>query len=430
LFESDSILSGLSVNEFNIGNVSEGGIASSVALSGHSPSELPFNSVEPNNVNHRDISSLTTQLSVPTFPPAKLFWHDIIRDVYKRACVVHCPRKPTIRLQWAAFEEEIGNLVGARQLIQHCIDWFPNLLDSKSQMIELERRCGNHDLVVKLLENYLKKPANTNEFSTLSIKYARFLYKEQGKPDKALAVLRKAVKKDKGNHLLYSYVFEICHERFPTDRKGAAAALELAIQAKEIMNEYKLQFIKKKCLFLQEHGDLAKYRDALDQLYEMQEIVAAEQAKANANAAEEKRAHSQPQPHPQVFHPPIWNPQEYVPISYEPVDDVGPQNQNSSSNQESEGPYKAVPPTEELWQNSSAYGYHNHPDSKLQDTLSHREYDTLVSRGYPDKRDPDKSSSSIPKGRKRRRRDVPVFIVPPKGPYLADYLAKARTTNN
>ena len=88
--------------------VSTGRSNGSVVLSGNSQqNELPPNSVE-HNSNRNDVSSLTSQLSVPTFPPAKYFWHDIIRDVYKRACMVHCPRKPTIRLQWAAFEEEIG----------------------------------------------------------------------------------------------------------------------------------------------------------------------------------------------------------------------------------------------------------------------------------------------------------------------------------
>ena len=66
------------------------------------------------------------------------------------------------------------------------------------------------------------------------------------------------MKKDKGNHLLYAYVFEICHERFPSDRKGAAAALELAIQNKDLQTEHKACFMRKKVLFLQEHGELSK----------------------------------------------------------------------------------------------------------------------------------------------------------------------------
>lgn len=36
-----------------------------------------------------------------------------VREVYKRACLVHCPTKPSIRLQWAAFEESRGETVPA-----------------------------------------------------------------------------------------------------------------------------------------------------------------------------------------------------------------------------------------------------------------------------------------------------------------------------
>ena len=33
---------------------------------------------------------------------------DAVREVYKRACLVHCPSKPNVRMQWAAFEESVG----------------------------------------------------------------------------------------------------------------------------------------------------------------------------------------------------------------------------------------------------------------------------------------------------------------------------------
>ena len=32
-----------------------------------------------------------------------------VRNVYKRACTVHLPKKPSIHLNWAAFEEKQGN---------------------------------------------------------------------------------------------------------------------------------------------------------------------------------------------------------------------------------------------------------------------------------------------------------------------------------
>jgi hypothetical protein len=85
-----------------------------------------------------------------------------------------------------------------------------------------------------------------------------FIIQELRKPDKALRILRNAIKKDKANPRLYSYVFEICYEKYPDDKRAAVAALELAIACKEFPDEQRLIFMKKKLLYLQEHGDIRK----------------------------------------------------------------------------------------------------------------------------------------------------------------------------
>ena len=36
---------------------------------------------------------------------------DIVRNIFKRACNIHLPRKATIHLEWAAFEERQGKLI-------------------------------------------------------------------------------------------------------------------------------------------------------------------------------------------------------------------------------------------------------------------------------------------------------------------------------
>ena len=36
---------------------------------------------------------------------------EAIREVYRRAVIIHCPTKALIKLQWAAFEEEQGNRI-------------------------------------------------------------------------------------------------------------------------------------------------------------------------------------------------------------------------------------------------------------------------------------------------------------------------------
>lgn len=40
---------------------------------------------------------------------------DGVRHVYKKACTIHLPKKPTIHLLWAAFEEQQGGVTQPRQ---------------------------------------------------------------------------------------------------------------------------------------------------------------------------------------------------------------------------------------------------------------------------------------------------------------------------
>lgn len=73
--------------------------------------ELPHKStfITENNIHSETPSAeVSSLLSVPTFPEACFRWQETVRDIYKRACIIHCAKKPIIRLQWAAYEEELG----------------------------------------------------------------------------------------------------------------------------------------------------------------------------------------------------------------------------------------------------------------------------------------------------------------------------------
>lgn len=61
-----------------------------------------------NDIHSKPSTELTSLLSVPVFPEAEFRWQETVRDIYKRACIIHCPKKPIVRLQWAAYEEELG----------------------------------------------------------------------------------------------------------------------------------------------------------------------------------------------------------------------------------------------------------------------------------------------------------------------------------
>lgn len=75
-------------------------------------------------------------------------------------------------------------------------------------------------------------------------------------PERALVVLRKALKKDRGNTLLYHHVFDICYQRQPIDIQGVLASTQLALAAKDLSLSDKSWFAYKRQEFLREHGSI------------------------------------------------------------------------------------------------------------------------------------------------------------------------------
>lgn len=136
-----------------------------------------------------------------------------VRDVYNRACLVHCQRKAMIRLRWAAFEEDSGDHEKAKEILMRLRDAYPLLLECRIQIIDIERRLGNLDRAEEEYKSLIKKvPKNRNSIRTwLSIKLARFQFKVKGQADKALATLRAALKKEKGmNGNTEHFVYDLC----------------------------------------------------------------------------------------------------------------------------------------------------------------------------------------------------------------------------
>ncbi len=193
---------------------------------------------------------------------------EAVRNVYKRACFVHCPNRAMIHLKFAAFEEEVGNLDGAREVLNKILAKYPLLIEASMQLIDIERRSGNTDKAVDLYRKLMKRiPANRKSIRTwVAMKLSRFQFKVCNEPDKALTTLRSALKKDRGDPRLYSQIIDICYQRTPVDIQGVTAAIELALLSTDLNSMQKLAFVKRKVEFMQEFGDVARYREANDQI--------------------------------------------------------------------------------------------------------------------------------------------------------------------
>ena len=204
-----------------------------------------------------------------------------VRDVYKRAALTHCTRKAVIRMKWAQFEENINNIAEARDILAQLVQKYPMLLEARMQQIDLERRQKNYVLAEQLYQKLMKQiPSKHEKYKNMktwiAMKYARFQFKTCGNADKALAALRSALKKERGNPKLYSQIIDICYQRTPIDVTGVTASIELALVSKDLSNMAKLEFVQRKVEFMQEFGDVGRYRDAWDQLKRFRHICSAD----------------------------------------------------------------------------------------------------------------------------------------------------------
>ena len=211
-----------------------------------------------------------------------------VREVYRRACLVHCTKKAMIKLRWASFEEDGGDMEKAKEILEELNNRYPLLLECCIQAIDMERRVGDLQAAEELYKKLIKKvPQNRKNIKTwLYMKQARFQFKVMGSPDQALNTLRKALMKERGDPRLYVQIIDVCYQRHPVDLNGVTAAIDLAINKSELENIQKMEFVKRKVEFMQEFGNIAKYREAAEQLREFKRLCA-DDIKAEARRRKE-----------------------------------------------------------------------------------------------------------------------------------------------
>lgn len=238
-----------------------------------------------------NISMAERVLRCPPLTPAWIkvgvSWEDV-RHTYRRGAWIHCPSKPRLLMQWAEFEETQGNLDTARELLSTVVAKHPTLLKARMQLIELERRAQSYQRVEELYAEASQVVTEPRLRSWLAIRYARFLFKILLEADRALVVLRKALKKDRGNVHVYHHVFDICYQRQPLDCQGVLASVMLALASKELSVHSKYWFAFKRVEFLREHGDIKELKKAQMEMEELKALVDEELAK-KAKEEEEKK---------------------------------------------------------------------------------------------------------------------------------------------
>ncbi|KAJ3606207.1 hypothetical protein NHX12_025727 [Muraenolepis orangiensis] len=177
-----------------------------------------------------------------------------VRHVYKKACTVHLPKKPSIHLLAAAYEEQQGNVEEARSILKGLQEALPSLAMLRLRRVSLERRHGNLEEAEALLREAMETATNASETSFYAVKLARQLMKVQKSLSKARKVLLEAIEKDETSPKLYLNLLELEYSGDVQDNeKDILACFHRALNS-SLPPESRLLFSQRKVEFLEDFG--------------------------------------------------------------------------------------------------------------------------------------------------------------------------------
>lgn len=197
------------------------------------------------------IRYLETQLDQPGIAA-------ITSDVYRRACEIHHPDKPSLQLMWAAFEECQSNFDRAATVLENLEKKCPNLLQVAYRRINVERRRGDMSRCRELYEHYINSAKNKTIAGSLAIKYARFLNKICEDLDGGLRVLRQALDKDPANTRVALQMVDLVLQRPKVDEDEVVLIMDKFMARENMDPEQKVLFAQRKVEFLEDFGSTAK----------------------------------------------------------------------------------------------------------------------------------------------------------------------------
>ncbi|XP_014790338.1 pre-mRNA-processing factor 39 isoform X1 [Octopus bimaculoides] len=187
------------------------------------------------------------------------------RNVYKRACNIHLPKKPSIHLTWAAFEESQGNYDEAWKILNNLEKNIPGLAMVALRRISLERHQYNFAAAAALFQEYMDTAATKEIRSFFAIKYSRFLSKVCHDVNKAKEILKEAIEIDETNPKLHLQLLDIEYQTQPMNEDSILDTFKFTLSTNMSLQS-KIKFSQRRIEFLEDFGkDITKLLDAYDE---------------------------------------------------------------------------------------------------------------------------------------------------------------------
>ncbi|ESO85389.1 hypothetical protein LOTGIDRAFT_229414 [Lottia gigantea] len=180
-----------------------------------------------------------------------------VRNVYKRVCQIHLPKKPYIHLAWAAFEERQENYAEASEILRNIEKNVNGLVMVALRRISLERRRGNYNDVEELFEEYIRSADSNASRSFFSIKFARYLQKIRGNTPKARTVLKEALAHDEKNEKLFMQLLDVEYQCNPVEIDNVMELFNKAFNG-DLPKSTKVKLSQRRMEFLEDFGTCIK----------------------------------------------------------------------------------------------------------------------------------------------------------------------------
>ncbi|KAL5009095.1 hypothetical protein ScPMuIL_014676 [Solemya velum] len=221
--------------------------------------------------------------------------HEAVRNVYRRACNIHLPKKPYIHMAWAAFEERQGNHDAAWEVLSNLEKSVPGLVMVSMRRISLERRKGNMEDCEQLFKYYIENAGTTEVMTFFCIKYARYLFKIKGDTEGARAVLHAAIAKDKSNEKLYLQLLDLEYQCRPINEDRVNELFGLMMINPDFSNDLKVKMSRRQLEFLEDFGsNIHKIKECYDEHQKLLKEVHNEKKRkhhdGSSNEPSEKRS--------------------------------------------------------------------------------------------------------------------------------------------
>ncbi|KAI8915215.1 putative mRNA splicing protein [Powellomyces hirtus] len=196
------------------------------------------------------------------------------RNVYIRATSIFIPAtRPSMRLSYAAFEEEDGRIEEARAIYTSVLQQVPGHLESITKFAHFERRQAGVEKALGVISDALTTAPNDESKAYLEVLKARIHSLADGGADEARKIYRTAAEEYKASKfLLLSYLL---FETQQNDSKSALHARQAwdTVKASSLAPEEKREIGLRYVDYLSEHSDsvadvnkveLEVYREFMD----------------------------------------------------------------------------------------------------------------------------------------------------------------------